>query len=675
MINGIQKGMDMNVGRSMVLGSMVWAAVVLAQDGPSALRLEEVVVTGTRTEKTMAEVPVRTEVIRRSDIEAIGAFTLADAVEFTSGIRVENNCQNCGFNQMRLLGLEGAYSQILMDGQPLLSSVAAVYGIEHIPSRMIERIEIVKGGGSALYGPGAVAGVVNVISRDPRASGGEVEVTVQDVDGTSTIASSALGNVVTENGATRMSVYGQKIDQEAYDRDGDGFSDITERQLLSFGFRLRQAVGEDADLTLHYSRTYEDRRGGDRLDLPEFQAEIAESVQATRDVGGLSWDHAPSSTWDYRVTASFALTERDSYYGAGQDPNAYGSSKNPVYVLDSQVNHYLDAHTLTWGAQYQREELEDRQPAYNRLTDEVYNNAGLYVQDDWRLADTVNLVLGGRLDKHSEIEDPILSPRVAVKWAPDYDLAFRASYAEGFRAPQVFDEDLHITQVGGEGQVIRNDPDLKEERSRSVSSGVEWTPAVGTAGQALVEATAFYTELRNAFALENTDDPDTPDFEFTRLNRGGAEIYGAEFNVGYQIPDVFEVVLGYVHQKSRYADPDEDFGVRDYFRTPDDYAVLKLTWQNPRLVDVFVGAKYTGPMKVPHYAGFIEEDRLVTTESFLTWDASLSRRIAGVRWTLGVKNITDEYQSDLDQGPDRDAGFIYGPRAPRTFFVSAKAEF
>jgi outer membrane receptor for ferrienterochelin and colicins len=662
------------IGMAMAIG----LAAVSAAAEEGLTKLDDVVVTGTRTEKTLAEVPVRTELIRRSDIEALSASTLADAVEFTSGVRVENNCQNCGFNQMRLLGLEGAYSQILMDGQPLMSSLAAVYGIEHIPARMIERIEIVKGGGSALYGPGAVAGVVNVISHDPRESGGEVEASYLDVDGAPLVNVSALGSVVTPDGATRFTVYGQMIDQDAYDRDGDGFSDLTERQLEAFGLRLRQAVGEDASLTLNYSRTFEDRRGGDRLDLPEFQANVAESVQAIRDVGGLTWSHAPSLKLDYRLTASFALTERDSYYGSGQDPNAYGSSKNPIYVLDSQFNHYFERHTLTWGAQYQHEKLEDRQPAYNRFTDESYDNAGLYVQDEWSIAESLSLILGARLDKHSAIDDPIPSPRVALRWSPASDLAVRAAYAEGFRAPQVFDEDLHITQVGGEGQVIRNDSELKEERSRSTSLGVEWTPSVGP-GMALLEATVFYTQLKDAFALEEADDPATPDFEFTRLNRGEAEVYGGEFNIGYQFPGSFEAVVGYVHQKARFADPEDEFGSRDFFRTPDDYAVLKLTWQNPRFVDVFVGAKYTGPMKAPHYAGYIDEDRLETTDSFLTWDASVSKAFAvggnELTLTVGCKNITDDYQEDLDQGADRDAGYVYGPRQPRTFFASAKYAF
>src|SRR3990170_3239467 len=112
---------------------------------------EETVVTATRTRQGLDRVPVRTEVIRRADIEASSARTLADAVEFTTGVRVESNCQNCNFSQIRLLGLDGPYTQVLFDGQPTFSSLASVYGIEQIPAGLVERIEVVKGGGSALY--------------------------------------------------------------------------------------------------------------------------------------------------------------------------------------------------------------------------------------------------------------------------------------------------------------------------------------------------------------------------------------------------------------------------------------------------------------------------------------------------------------------------------------------
>ncbi len=128
---------------------------------------EEIVVTGTKTEKLVSEAPVKTSVVGKAEMEKKNAATLADAIDNTTGVRVENNCQNCGFNQVRLNGLDGHYSQILIDGKGVYSSLAGVYGLEHIPVQMIERVEIVKGGGSSLYGGSAVAGVINVITKKP----------------------------------------------------------------------------------------------------------------------------------------------------------------------------------------------------------------------------------------------------------------------------------------------------------------------------------------------------------------------------------------------------------------------------------------------------------------------------------------------------------------------------
>ena len=131
---------------------------------------EEVVISATRTGKRLADVPLHVQTVRRSQIEGVVARTLADAVEWTRGVRVESNCQSCNTSQIRLLGLEGPYSQVLVDGQPTVSSLAMVYGIEQLPARLIDSIEVVRGGGSPAYGAGAVAGVINLIPHHPHCS-------------------------------------------------------------------------------------------------------------------------------------------------------------------------------------------------------------------------------------------------------------------------------------------------------------------------------------------------------------------------------------------------------------------------------------------------------------------------------------------------------------------------
>jgi outer membrane receptor for ferrienterochelin and colicins len=640
----------------------------------------EIVVTGTRTEKRLVDVPVRTEVITRQDMEQTAARTLAEALDFSTGVRVESNCQNCNFQQVRLLGLDGNYTQILIDGQPLVSSLAQVYGVEHFSSRMIESIEIVKGGGSSLYGAGSVGGVINVIPSEPTVSGGAVETRYENQKGNSNHSVNAMLDHVPSDQFS-LTLFGQYDSVEPLDIDGDGYTEVSERDLKSFGLRMyRRFLEGDGVLAMDYNRVYEQRRGGDNLDLPEFMANVAEAVTTNRHVASISWSHFYTNHFKYKASLSLADTNRDTYYGAGMDPNAYGKTENPLVVFDTQFDQALGKHLVSYGLQYSADDLKDTQTAYNRMTDETYTNMGLFIQDNWMIDDQWELVAGIRGDKHSEVDHLIASPRVAMKWRPADDFITRLSVASGFQAPQVFNEDLHITQVGGEGAVIRNDPDLVAETSWSYNLGFEWTPRIAS-GFGLVELNTFYTAIDDLFNIEEADNPDTPEIEFSRVNYGKAAVYGAELNLGFMIPKHFKVDIGYVEQRSRFDEPEPDFGSKTFFRSPERYGVLNLTWMNLQGFDIFVGCRYTGKMKVPHYAGYIDDDRLETTPSFLTVDAGVTRTVtlgdtgSNLKISAGGKNLTNQFQDDLDQGPDRDAGYVYGPRFPRSYYLSLSYSF
>jgi outer membrane receptor for ferrienterochelin and colicins len=639
-----------------------------------------VTATATRTEKEIENVPIRTELVLPAMIKLSASRTLAEAVEFTTGIRTESNCQNCNFSQIRLLGLMGDYTQILFDGQPTMSSVAMVYGVEQIPAAMIDRIEVVKGGGSALYGPGSVAGVINIISLRPSKTGGYFESRYEPMRGQPNFSLGAGANWVSANRATAFTVYGQADRVKPLDITGDGFTEVAKRNFEALGFRVdQQLLGNKAKLTLDYNRVQENRRGGDRLDLPEYMANTAESIRSRRNASGFSWYHSVSAKFDYRFTVSFAGEHRNSYYGSGMNPDAYGNTDNPLWVIDSQFNHYLHSHVFSWGSQLNHEHLQDRQPAYSRIIDDTYTDVGLYVQDDWFFANGWELVYGARLDKHTKINAVVASPRAALMWSPQTTLKFRGSVATGFQAPRVFDEDLHITQIGGEGRVIRNSKNLRQESSITCTLGTEWRPRLGS-GSAMLDFNLFHTGIRHLFNVHEDDSPTTPDLEFVRTNSGTAKVYGVELNLGYGIPEKFQVEAGYVEQRSRFGQPEPDFNSNDFFRTPNRYGTVTATWKHRRLADVFLGAKFTGPMKAPHYAGFIAEDRLETTPSFITLDVSVSRsfnfgRDSKMIFSVGAKNLTNSYQQDLDQGQKRDAGYVYGPRFPRSTYTSIRFAF
>ncbi len=635
---------------------------------------EEMVVTGTRTVRRLVETPVHVQVISRDTIEASASRTLADAVELTPGVRIESNCQNCNFSQVRMLGLEGPYSQILVDGQPTVSSLALVYGVEQFPASALENIEVVKGGGAAIYGAGAVGGVINLIPHSPMDTHLTLETRATETGGEPGYSVSAMGDWSPRERRTGFAVIAQVDEVDPADLDDDGFTEVTSRELTTFGLRGEHyALDDKARLSGEINWTEASRRGGDleRFQLRPEETALTEEILTERLGFSLGILHTVSPKLDYRLAASYADTSRDSYYGAGFDPNAYGTTENPLWIVDSQVNLYHSRGTYSIGANYSRDEIDDRQPGYNRVLQETNTNLGVYLQDDRKIGNKLTLVYGLRADDHSALPDPVLLPRLALMMAPRDDLTVRFSFAQGFRAPVTFDEDLHIELAGGAGRVIRQAAGLIEERSDAYLASLEWRPTFGRKGSAVFEVAFFRTDLDDLFDVVDADDPATEQREFLRVNAEGARVEGIELAASLRWGSRLTLQAGFAIQSSRFDVPEPDFGSLEFFRSPDQYGTLSLQARLPAKIDFFLGGRYTGEMVAPHYAGFIDEDRLETTPSFFELDLNLSREfeLAGRAFTLtvGAKNLTDEYQEDLDQGPDRDSNYVYGPRLPRTY--------
>jgi outer membrane receptor for ferrienterochelin and colicins len=258
------------------------------------------------------------------------------------------------------------------------------------------------------------------------------------------------------------------------------------------------------------------------------------------------------------------------------------------------------------------------------------------------------------------------------------NLTLRTTFSTGFRAPQVFDEDLHITQVGGEGTLIVNNDNLKEEKSMSLTVGLDY-------GKQIVNKlyqfsiSGFFHRLNNAFTLGEIDPlPNARVFE--RFNSDGVKIYGVELEAGFQIYERLELFTGWTFQKSQLDTPEPDFNSDQLFRSPNVYGNMRVEWKIPKIVDFRVELNYTGSMKVPHFAGYIDEDRLEESDPFFVLNVNFTKDIEvfkGHKVTLvaGIYNLLDEYQDDLDVGIVRDAGYVYGPRFPRTFRMGFKYNF
>ncbi|MEB2363986.1 MAG: TonB-dependent receptor [Bryobacteraceae bacterium] len=642
---------------------------------------ETVVVTGSGTESLVQEAPIRTELITPRVVERQIKTTLAEAFQATiSGVRTEMNCQNCGFMQLRMNGLEGPYTQILEDGLPSYSGVASVYGLEQVPAAFLDQIEVVKGGNSALYGPGAVGGVVNLIRREPRENHFRIDTLTGWHFGRPEQQLGASAQLAQLPASFAGDFYYRGSNRVAIDRDRDGFSDIGKRRLQSGGFGLfRRFVDGKARLSITGTVADEFRRGGDQLDRPPHETWITEQIESRRYSTAIGWNHALSAKTYYNLRGSHAYYGRQTYYGAGMDPNAYGNTRNPLWVGDAQLAHQAGKHSLLGGYQISWEHVEDNAPAYGRTYGGTFQNHGVYLQDEWRATARVSVIGGARFDKSNQIDRWIVSPRVGTKLGITDNLVWRATLSTGFRAPAVFDEDLHIAQVGGEGFILQNDAGLREEKAVSFGTGMQYLGMVRER-KYQIGFNIFYTDLRHAFTLVEDDVPGQAFRRLLRVNGPGAHVAGVDFDGTIQLSRRLGLRGGVTVQQARWKESEAQFGARDFFRAPKRYGFLGLDWDLPHEIEVTGTADFTGSMLIPHYAGYINEDRLETSKRFGVFNAVVSKTFtvadaSKIRLFFNMQNIGDSYQRDLDPGPSRDSAYVYGPAEMRRAVVGLTYEF
>ncbi len=685
---------------------------ILEQD---VLGLEEVVVTADRNDKHRTEASVIVNTLTPKLFEVAQTATISDGLNFCPGLRMENNCQNCGFSQVRMNGMEGPYSQILINSRPIFSGLAGVYGLELIPSNMIERMEVIRGGGSALYGSNAIAGTINLILKDPVNNSYEIGAssgyTGVGVDGGDDPAFDYNLNfntsLVSSDSRTGMALYGYNRDHEPYDANGDGFSEITEINNITVGTRVFHRFTHRNKLAVDFFTIDEDRRGGNKFNLPEHEADIAEAVKHKITTGALTFDQFFRESDKLSMFVSGQKVNRDSYYGAEQSMQDYGRTEGFTYNIGAQYTANFTNSNLIGGIEYRGETLEDQKLGYpdyenavfvdgelliphtenTSVADQLSNIYGAFVQYEHKM-NKVSASLGLRYD-HYDIEDNInghdksgdvLSPRITLKYdILDY-LQARASYSQGYRAPQIFDEDLHIETSGSRQVIHENDPDLKQETSHSYMLSFDFNKKIGKVNTGfLVEG--FYTELRDAFANDYGDPVDGV-VTYTRINaEKGANVKGINMELNIIPQGDFSFSGGFTVQNSRYEEAQE-FNEKDFFRTPDNYGYATIDWDFYKGFCFSATGTYTGSMLVPYFGTELPEGdvrdagELRESDSFFDMGAKLSYkfRINGAKMQMfvGMKNIFNAYQDDFDAGIDRDPGYLYGPSLPRTVYFGIK---
>lgn len=669
--------------------SKEFTAVVHFKMEEESLVINEVVVSANRNEMRRQDAPVVVNVISPILFEQVNCTDLAKSLNYVPGLRVENNCQNCGFPQVRINGLEGPYSQVLINSRPVISALSGVYGPEQIPVNMIERVEVVRGGGSALFGANAVGGTINIITKDPINNSFQISSNLNNYGGdTWEQYMGANASLVAKDNSYGIAVYESYRNRNPYDHDGDGFSELGKLNINTFGLRTYYRPTTMSRISIEYHTTNETRRGGNRFDYQPHESDITEQTKHIINSGGIAYDYA----WnEYRNKLSFygslQHTDRDSYYGAQRDPNAYGKTDDLTWVAGATYTMIMkkclfSPATFTGGIEYQENSLHDIMTGYNRDMKQDVQIASAFLQNEWDMK-LFALLLGVRVDKHNLIDNPILSPRVNLLFKPTDKLQARLTYSTGFRAPQAYDEDLHVTAVGGEGVQISLADNLQEERSNSFSGSIDWTTQIGH-WQSNILVEGFYTGLDDVFVLEDIGQNNEGFAMKERRNGSGAHVYGVNVETKFAHGKDVSLQLGVTAQRSRYKNPEawtEVNGVslttKRMPRTPNLYGYFTLSAEPFKNLGISLSGTYTGDMIVPHYSGYIEKDRMEETPEF--FDLGLKadytfvfRDHIKLQINAGVQNIFDSFQKDLDKGEFRDSGYFYGPTAPRTFFIGFK---
>ena len=695
----LRKGMqDINPQESL--------EIMLYEDN---LNLNEVVVSASRYGMERKKAPVIVNVLSPKLFNATQSVAMSETLNYQPGVRVENNCQNCGFTQVRLNGMEGAYSQILINSRSVFSALNSVYGLDQIPTSMIDRIEVVRSGGSALFGANAIAGTINIITKDPVENDWQLKSTNSIIDGQSWDNTIDFNTSYVDNDLqSGVTFYGMHRKREAYDANGDGFSEMTKLKNLTFGTKAFYKPNDYNKITLDLSVLNEFRRGGDKLDEAPHFSEITEQLRTNSFIAGLTYDlYSKDFKHKLSLYSSAQFTDRESYYGGlggGRThldsltaANAYGNTDDFAMVAGAQYTYNFERDVITAGLEYSNNHTKDKIPGYQRLIDQNTQGLGAYAQYEWNILDNLKSLLGARYDytyvdgtyklagrdRSSTESFGTFSPRFTLLYDITDYLQFRGGYARGFRAPQAFNEDMHVTSIGGQQVFVLIGENLKTEYSNAYTGSLNFTKNFGSVQTSLL-VEGFYTDLKNPFTTIMTSEEESLIIKEMR-NGTGAKVYGSNIELNVAPSAKYSFQMGGTIQRSEYKDAQllyegetaaENISSKRFVRTPNSYGYLNANWKPITAFSLDITGIYTGSMIVPHlFEG--ENMTLKNSPEFFEANFRLGYTFAlkkdlNVELFGGIQNVFNAFQKDFDRGTLRDSDYIYGPSKPRTFTFGVK---
>ncbi len=502
-------------------------------------QLQDVVVTGTLKEVNRLESPVPVEVYSPTFFRKNPTPNIYDALQNVNGVRPQLNCNICNTGDIHINGLEGPYTAVLIDGMPIVSGLSTVYGLSGIPNSLVERIEIVKGPASTLYGSEAVGGLINIITKKPQ----NAPLLAADVFGTSWGEYNAdLGIKLNAGNSSVLTGVNYFNYQNVIDNNNDNFTDVTLQDRISVFQKWNISRRDNKVFSLAGRYYYENRWGGDVRWDKSFRGgdEIyGESIFTNR------WElignyQLPTSE---KLLLSFSYNDHDQNSRYGDTPY---DARQRIAFSQLTWDKTLEKHDFLIGAALRYTYYDDNTPATSSIEDGTNNPdqvwlPGLFVQDQITIRRSDKLLLGMRYDYNSD-HGSIFTPRVAYKLALDGNSSLRFNAGTGFRVVNLFTEDHAALTGAREVDVLE---DLKPEKSYNFN--LNYIGKFYTDSETFIgfDASVFYTYFNNRIIPDYDSDPNK--IIYDNID-GFAVSQGISANLDIELPNGLKLLAGATYQ-------------------------------------------------------------------------------------------------------------------------------
>lgn len=561
---------------------------------PSSAVLDEVVVSGTMKEVTRMNSPIPIEVYTPVFFRRNPTPNLFTALENVNGVRPQLNCNVCNTGDIHINGMEGPYTMVMIDGMPIVSALSTVYGLMGIPNSMVQRIEVVKGPASTLYGSEAVGGLINVITKNPE-SAARFSLDFNTTHyGDFNLDLGTKLKIGKASGLFSANVF--HFDN-IYDINGDNFTDVTLQKRFSLfnKWNFKRKENRLASIALRY--VWEDRWGGELQWTPAFRGGdsiYGESIQTKRIelIGNYQLPIKEKLTLAY----SYNLHDQNSVYGT-----TFYLAKQQIGFTQLTWDKSVAGHDVLAGLAFRYTFYDDNTPVTADGENLNINKPshvylpGIFIQDEITLSKKQKLLAGLRYDYNSE-HGNILTPRLNYKWTMDDNNTFRLGFGNGFRVANVFSED-HAALTGAREVVIA--ADLKPEKSYNFNVN-HTTRLFPKFGFVTLDGSIFYTYFTNRIVADLFSDVNKVIFD--NLN-GNSISKGATLNTEFNFTNGLKVMAGGTWMDVSINETNQSTGIKTKERqiqTPDFTGTWTISYTFPKSdITLDYTGNVTGPMRLP----------------------------------------------------------------------------